>query len=140
MKTPIFLTFEEVLQTHSSQIACFGGSDGIRDTGLLKSALAMPESMFGGQYLHRDIYEMAAAYLFHLTSNHPFLDGNKRIGIVVAIVFLKMNDYEFTADETELEHIVMETAQGRTDKAVLTEFFRTNAREKRLSSGKVSEC
>ena len=130
METPVFLTLEEVLQVHASQIACFGGSDGIRDTGLLKSAMAMPESMFGGQYLHKDIYEMAAAYFFHLTCNHPFLDGNKRIGIVVAIVFLRMNDYEFTADEAELERIVMETAQGRTDKAMLAGFFRANAREK----------
>jgi len=86
---PQFLKLQRVLQIHESQIESFGGSSGIRDLGLLKSALAMPQASFGGTYLHADLYEMAAAYLFHIVSNHPFLDGNKRTGTAVALFFRK---------------------------------------------------
>ncbi len=122
MDEPIFLTLDEVLEIHQSQIELFGGSTGIRDMGLLQSAQAMPKAMFAGKYLHADLFEMAAAYLFHLTSNHPFLDGNKRIGMVAAIVFLEMNDMDFHADEDELEQIVMDTAQSQVEKTTLADF------------------
>jgi death-on-curing protein len=72
---PSFLTLDEVLEIHRDQIARHGGSAGIRDIGLLNSAIAMPTATFGSQFLHSDIYEMAAAYLFHLVQNHPFIDG-----------------------------------------------------------------
>ena len=84
----IFLTLADVLDIHLYQLAHFGGSSGIRDLNLLKSAVAMPQMSFGGVMLHKDIYEMAAAYLFHLVENHPFIDGNKRSGAMAAIVFL----------------------------------------------------
>lgn len=127
MDEPVFLTLDEVLEIHQSQIELFGGSTGIRDMGLLQSALSMPRAMFGGKYLHADLFEMAAAYLFHLASNHPFLDGNKRIGTVAAIVFLEMNEMDFHADEEELEQIVMDVAQGKVEKPTLAEFFRRNS-------------
>ena len=75
--SPDFLTLDEVLEIHRDQIERYGGAAGIRDLGLLQSALAQPSATFGGQYLHADLHEMAAAYLYHLVQNHPFLDGNK---------------------------------------------------------------
>src|SRR5687767_5667485 len=87
----VFLELDEVLEIHRDQVERHGGSDGMRDIQLLQSALAMPTSGFGGQYLHRDTFEMAAAYLFHIVQNHPFIDGNKRTGAVTALVFLRMN-------------------------------------------------
>jgi death-on-curing protein len=88
----------------------------------------MPAAGFGGRYLHNDLYEMAAAYLFHITQNHPLIDGNKRTGIVVAIVFLFLNGVEFNADETELERIVLGVAEGNVGKDAVAEFFRHNCR------------
>ena len=85
IKEPTFLTEEQILHLHQLAIEKHGGSLGLRDSGLLKSALAMPESGFGGNYFHATIFEMAAAYLFHLVKNHPFVDGNKRIGLLAMI-------------------------------------------------------
>ena len=83
----IFLSYDEILEVHDDQILRYGGSNGIRDKKLLFSALAQPGISFGGQYLHETIFEMAAAYLYHIIKNHPFLDGNKRTGIVSALIF-----------------------------------------------------
>lgn len=121
-----FLTVDEVLDIHRDQIARYGGSSAIRDIGLLESALAMPKVEFGGRYLHADIYEMAAAYLYHIAQNHPFVDGNKRTGIVAALVFLLMNDLEVTASEDELESLVWSVVSGKTDKSEISAFFRAN--------------
>lgn len=91
---PLFLTLEEILEIHRDQIERYGGALGVRDNGLLESAVAASESGFGSHYLHRDVYEMAAAYLFHLVQNHPFIDGNKRAGAATALVFLVINGVE----------------------------------------------
>ncbi len=88
---PDFLQVEDVLLFHRDQIDLYGGEHGVRDMGLLESAVAQPNAGFGGQYLHEDLFEMAAAYLFHLVKNHPLVDGNKRIGAVSALAFLKLN-------------------------------------------------
>ena len=85
---PEFLTVEDVLQIHDEQLSAYGGATGIRDQGLLESAVAMPQASFGGAYLHEDLPHMAAAYAFHIAQNQPFLDGNKRTGLVAALVFL----------------------------------------------------
>ena len=98
---PIFLTLADVLEIHLYQLVHFGGTSGIRDLNLLKSAVAMPQMSFGDVMLHKDIYEMAAAYLFHLVENHPFLDGNKRTGAMAAIVFLDVNGIEFNATDED---------------------------------------
>ena len=82
---PIFITEEEVYVIHSDQLNRYGGSAGIRDQGLLQSALAQPGASFGGKWLHGDLYEMASAYLFSLVMNHPFVDGNKRVGGMAAL-------------------------------------------------------
>jgi len=124
---PVFLRFDEVIRIHRDQLERYGGSPGIRDINLLKSAVAVPTASFGGEFLHRDIYEMASAYLFHIVQNHPFVDGNKRTGAVAAVVFLLLNGIELNASEKKFEILVLGTAQGKNDKAKITEFFRTHS-------------
>jgi death-on-curing protein len=118
LKEVIFLGLDEIIEIHADQIKRYGGHPGIRDIELLKSAIAMPSTCFGGNYLHTDIYEMAAAYLFHIVRNHPFIDGNKRTGTVCSVVFLMMNG---------LETMVLSVAEGKIDKATVARFFRDNA-------------
>lgn len=96
---PLFLDIERALRTHCSLIEHYGSVESVRDIGLLHSAIAMPQASFGGEFLHRDLIEMATAYLFHIVQNHPFFDGNKRTGAAEAIVFLAMNGIEIEADE-----------------------------------------
>src|SRR6185369_192349 len=99
---PEFLTLDEVLEIHRDQIVRYGGSMGVRDMGLLQSALAQPQATFERQFLHHDIFEMAAAYLFHIVQNHPFIDGNKRVGVAAALVFLLLNDCDIKATNNEI--------------------------------------
>lgn len=127
MSTDIkFLTYEQVLKLHLLQIKEFGGIDGIKNEGLLRSALAQPESGFENEYFHKNIYEMAAAYLFHLVKNHAFNDGNKRIAAVTAAVFLQINGHVVVAEEEEFEQIVLAAASGKAKKEMITEFFKRN--------------
>lgn len=126
--TPVFLSLAEVLGIHRDQLERYGGDAGIRDLGLLQSALAIPAAGFGGRYLHDDLFEMAAAYLLHISQNHPFADGNKRTGTVAALVFLSLNDIEIEVDEEAFERMVLSVAEGKTDRAAAAEFFRKNAR------------
>jgi death on curing protein len=125
--TPVFLSLAEVLEIHRDQIERYGGRAGLRDLGLLQSALAMPAAGFGGRYLHSDLLEMAAAYLFHIVQNHPFIDGNKRTGTVAAIVFLALNGIELQADETQLEQLVIDVAKGKAGKSGVADFLRKNS-------------
>jgi len=119
-----FLSLAEVLEIHQDQIVRYGGEPGTRDLGLLKSALAMPAATFHGNFLHIDLFEMAAAYLFHLVQNHPFIDGNKRVGAVTAIVFLALNGYEFNAPVGALYKFVIALARGERTKAEAAIFLR----------------
>ena len=114
---PKFLSLAEITEIHQDQIVRYGGASGIRDIDLLKSALGMPSVTFGGEFLHTDIYEMAAAYLFHLVKNHPFVDGNKRVGVVAALVFQALNGFDFTAPEDDLVEMVLAVARDEMDKA-----------------------
>ena len=93
MIEPIFLTIAEVLEIHSKQLNAHGGIHGTREQSLLESAVMTAQASFGGDYLHQDIYETAAAYAFHIAENQPFLDGNKRTALVSALAFLDMNGY-----------------------------------------------
>lgn len=124
---PVFLTLGEVIEIHRDQIERYGGMPGLRDSRLLQSALAMPAATFGGRYLHESLHEMAAAYLFHVVQNHPFVDGNKRTGVVSAMIFMSLNGQKFGAGEQELETIVLEVAQGNVGKDALTAFFQRNS-------------
>ena len=114
-----FLSKRFVVAYQARLIDLFGGLHGLRDEALLDSALAQPEATFGGEYLHADIREMAAGYAFHLCSNHPFLDGNKRIAAVAMGTFLGINGRPQVVDEVELYQTIMAVADGRMDKAGL---------------------
>ena len=127
MKEPLFLGLDEVVEIHRDQIERYGGHSGIRDIELLKSAVAMPAAGLGEDYFHADIHEMAAAYLFHIVRNHPFVDGNKRTGAVAALVFLMMNGVELHASEESLEKMVRSVADGKMDKAGVAEFCRKHS-------------
>jgi len=124
MKPVEFLSLAEVLEIHQDQIARYGGAPGTRDLNPLKSALAMPMATFGGDFLHTDIFEMAAAYLFHLVQNHPFIDGNKRVGAMAAVVFLALNGYDFDAPPRVLHDFVIALARGERRKAEAAIFLR----------------
>jgi death-on-curing protein len=121
---PLFLDLEEVLEIHHDQIKRYGGAEGIRDLGLLQSALAMPQAGSSTEYYHTDLFEMAAAYLFHIVKNHPFVDGNKRTGIVAALVFLEMNSIEVRSTNDALLDAVLAVVEGTLQKSGIAEFFR----------------
>lgn len=123
---PVFLSLSEVLEIHRDQIERYGGRPGVRDMKLLQSAIGVPAGGAGDDFFHEDFFLMAAAYLFHITRNHPFVDGNKRVGIVAALVFLLLNDIEIDADENELEKIVVRTAEGKITKSEIADFFKRN--------------
>ena len=123
MAEPLFLTLDEVLAIHADQIRRHGGRHGVRDVGLLGSALAMPQATFGGVYLHTSLAEMAAAYLFHVAQNHPFVDGNKRAALASALAFLWLDDRRLEAGDDELTELVMGLAAGRVGKADAAVFF-----------------
>jgi len=122
----VFLTLDDILESHQNQIDTYGGSHGIRDIGLLESAIAQPEASFGGQYLHADIFEMAAAYVYHLVMNHPFVDGNKRVGLEAALIFLEMNNENLNASDEELVDLVLKTTAGQIGKRQIAEFFQSH--------------
>ncbi|MCC6680295.1 MAG: type II toxin-antitoxin system death-on-curing family toxin [Phycisphaeraceae bacterium] len=124
----VFLTCEAVIELHARVIALYGGDQALRDRGLLESALAQPQAAFGGEYLHPTIPEMAAAYAFHLTCNHAFVDGNKRIGAYAAFVFLDMNDWCLTATQEVYEALILDIAAGRCGKDRVSAFFGQHAR------------
>ena len=123
---PVFLSLDEVIEIHWDMIERYGGSTGLRDMGLLQSAVAMPQAGFGSEFLHADLFEMAAAYLFHIVQNHPFIDGNKRVGSMAAFTFLKLNGLTLAASDVEFERVVLEVASGRSSKAAIAEFLKTH--------------
>lgn len=124
MEDPIFLTLDHVLRLHDRQIESFGGSDGIRDISLIESAIAQPQHAFGGDYIHKNLAGMAAAYLFYLAKNHGFVDGNKRTAFVAALTFLDVNDVDTDRiSEDDLEAITLAIAEGTADRNVAVEFF-----------------
>jgi death-on-curing protein len=125
---PLFLALDEVLEIHEQQIELYGGSHGVRDQGALESTVAVPQATFGGEYLHPTIEAMAAAYLFHITQNHPFVDGNKRAGANTAITFLLLNDFEPTFDEDALVELVLGVARGEVNKQSVVRFFADSCR------------
>ncbi|MDM8565357.1 type II toxin-antitoxin system death-on-curing family toxin [Candidatus Halobeggiatoa sp. HSG11] len=124
MNDPEFLTLNEILETHRISIELYGGSYGIHDQKSLESAINMPCSTFDGKYLHSDLYEMAAAYLFHLVKNHPFIDGNKRIGTRAALLFLYLNSIEVKIDPDELADFVISVVENNVSKKEIADYFR----------------
>jgi death-on-curing protein len=125
---PEFLDLAEVLLIHREQLLRFGGGDGLRDQGLLESAIAMPKATFGGQFVHESLFAMAAAYAFHIAENQPFLDGNKRTAILAAVVFLEINGYILEEPPSTFYDAMIAIAERRLDKAGLAKLLERLAR------------
>ena len=126
-----YLTLAEVVELHQRILVTSGGASGIRDLGLLESALAQPKATFGGADLHPTLIDKAAALGFSLVANHPFLDGNKRIGHAAMETFLILNGYEIEASVDDQERVMLDVAAGTIDRARLAEWLAAVA--KRLS-------
>lgn len=114
--TPTFLELDEVLSLHARQLERHGGAAGVRAEGSLRSAVAMPAQSFGGEFLHADVFAMAAAYAFHIAQNQPFVDGNKRTGLCAALVFLALNGRTLRDPDDRLGDAMIAVAERRLDK------------------------
>jgi len=125
-----FLDKKTILAFHQDQVKIYGGKQGIRDEGLLESALAQPQASFGGEYVHSNIFEMAAAYGFHICKNHPFFDGNKRTALVAIYTFFYVNGYRLQADKKSLYAVMIDLANGELEKEELTKFLEENTKER----------
>src|SRR4028118_2291862 len=123
LPTPKFVSKSMVLSIHARQIERFGGTPGVRDEGLLESALAQPQATFGGDFLHPTISEQAVAYLYHLAMNHPFIDGNKRTAFAVMDTFLRLNGYSLNLTNEQAYHLVMQVAQSQMSKSDLAGYL-----------------
>ena len=124
MTEPNWLTIEMVLDAHSEQLAMFGGPEGVRDQGILESALDRPRNKFA--YGESDLAVLAAAYAYGLARNHPFVDGNKRAAFVSIIMFLAINDIDFLAPEAETTVIILDLAAGEVSEESLARWIRDN--------------
>jgi death-on-curing protein len=123
------LTIEIVREIHDKGVRIFGGLHGIRDGALLASAVFAPQSSFGGKSPYVDLIEVAAAYLFYLGRNHPFLDGNKRTAMAAAVVFLRLNGFDPAADSDDWERLVLDVASGKIDREQTTRRLQKLARK-----------
>jgi death-on-curing protein len=128
-----FLELEEVLNIHAQLIEAHGGSHGIRDTGALISAIEMPKSGFADEYFHKSLFDKAAAYLFHIAKNHPFIDGNKRIAFACTDIFLLLNGYKLK-DDKNLEDMYYDftikvATSNEITKEEIASFLETNSKK-----------
>lgn len=121
--TTNFLTVDQVIEIHDTFLQMYGGLAGIRDHGLLASAVEMPRVTMFGEDLHKTIYDKAAAYLFHIVKNHPFNDGNKRTGAGSALMFLRVNGIDPNYDNDAYVQLVVDVAEGKLDKSEISQFF-----------------
>jgi death-on-curing protein len=118
------LTVEIVREIHAEAILRFGGSDGLREAALLESAVAAPQATFGGRSPYKDLAEVAAAYLFYICRNHPFIDGNKRAALGACIVFLRLNGIQPKGDGPDWEELTLAVASGEIERQGTTERLR----------------
>lgn len=123
-----FITLEMVINLHDMIIMRKGGLSGIRDVGLLMSAIETPKAMMYGEFLHPSIYDKASAYLYHIACNHPFLDGNKRTAVSTALVFLDLNEVTVDVDQSQFEELVVEVAKGVVRKHDISAFIQCKPR------------
>lgn len=124
-----FITFAEVKMIHVDQINRYGGMHGLRDENLLDSAVNYPRMTFDQKYLQPDIYYMAAGYMCSIIKNHPFIDGNKRTGFIVAILFLANNNIFIAADQDELFNLTIAIAESKISEKEVAIFFKKKAVE-----------
>jgi death-on-curing protein len=130
VKEPLWIDEPETLAIHDRLLALYGGAGGLRDEGLLMSALARPRQHFAHANTP-DLIDMATAYTAGIVRNHPFVDGNKRTGFVVGVLFLELNGCRFTASEQDAAQAVLALAAGTLDEAGFTAWLRTNSKRRR---------
>jgi death-on-curing protein len=126
MKEPVWILREVVLMAHEQSLAEFGGAGGLRDAGLLESALGRPQHLF--TYGKPSLFDLAASYGFGLVKNHPFIDGNKRAGFVVAVTFLQLNGWRLEASEVDATLRTLALAAGEMTEAAYAEWLKVNSR------------
>lgn len=133
MDSAIFLSKKQVLLLHYAVIEKYGGSHGMRDEGLLDSALGMAKSGFGNEYFHKSIFNKATAYLYHLVKNHPFTDGNKRIGFACMDMFLSANGYTLKNEKnSEIYEFIIKVATDKSlSKEQISLFIENNSTKKK---------
>jgi death-on-curing protein len=124
VNTPLWVERRIVLAAHDEALAAHGGAAGVRDMGLLESAMARPQNLFA--YGERDVATLAAAYAFGIVRNHPFVDGNKRTGFITAVFFLELNGHRFAATEVDATLSVLSLAAGEIDEATFAAWLREN--------------
>ena len=127
----LFLSIQQIDLLHLEVLKQFGGADGLRDRGLLESALEMPRATFDGKLLHKNLSAIAAAYLFHISRNHPFIDGNKRVALGAALIFIEVNGGTIRASDDELERLTLGVASSEINKDAVTTFFRRRVKARR---------
>lgn len=125
MKEPEWVFKETVLGFHEQSLNDHGGSSGIRDEGLLDSALGKPQNLFA--YGNPNLFDLAASYAFGIVKNHPFSDGNKRTGFVAAVLMLEANGYHFTADETDAAVRTLALAAGDMSETAYAAWLESNS-------------
>jgi death on curing protein len=132
MSDPVWLSIELIEAVHERQLIEHGGGSGVRDRGMLESALARPQQrhVYGEDV---DMISLAAAYAFGLSRNHPFVDGNKRTAAVACELFLELNGYQLVADDSDLYPVFMALAAGELDETAFTEWLRSHARPEQVS-------
>lgn len=121
---PVFLAVEDVIKIHRHQIARYGGAEGIHNEAALRAAVELPKATLDGELLHGDLCGIAAAYLYYIVQDHPFVDGNKRTGAVAAFMFLKFNGTDMCVAEDEYEALVLSVATGKADRQNIADFLR----------------
>ncbi len=122
-----FLPREVVLTIHADLLQRYGGEAGVRDAGLLDSALAQPKMTVGGKDAHKTVFDKAAAYGFHICRNHPFVDGNKRVALVLMDIFLQKNGWELQSSEEEAYEVMMALASGKLPKSRLSRWLKIHS-------------
>ena len=123
-KEPLWITYEQAISIHSRQLRRFGGAPGLRDEGMLRSALERPINKW--RYEQSEMAELAAAYAFGLAKNHAFVDGNKRIAFIAMRVFLLKNDIAFSPDPAQSTAMILSLAAGEVSEASLTRWIQDN--------------
>lgn len=127
----LFLTLDEIVEIHHNQRERHGGLSGIRDHQLLAQAIAMPAARRNGQLIHRDHYERAAAYMYHLQHNHGFLDGDLRTGVIAGLVYLTLNHVEVELDGRAFSRLIQASAEGVAGKTEIAAYLRAHGRIKK---------
>jgi len=122
--TCLHLTPDQIVEIHAAAIRLFGGSPGLRDSALLQSAAAAPRATFGGSSTFADTVEIAGAYLYYLCSNHPFIDGNKRVALGSCLIVLELNGYTPAPDSDDWENLTLAVAAGLLNRDEITATLR----------------